>query len=522
VTPIITTTRAAWTFTVGRRGQEDRAKRAVYRHAAVLVLSALLSLYAGRWTLTVWPVLVVSLAVHRTWVYVRDWKLNRHVVTPAVSVLSPVIAKSSPSGQGLVRLDVPRGFRDNEDSKIVVHLPMDWTPAKADMSALSTLLGQRLNTDSLTASWTLRGRKPHVTFAMPPKPPDTLGFTDMLTAADSCPDTQLVCGQGTRGQVCTFDLSLESPHLLLGAGSGAGKSEFLAWLVGQFMRRGYGVLVLDAKFISHMWLRRVPGVLYAAESAELHEALTWLDGELLRRARFVSAGGDPAALTPLVAVLEEMNGAANRLRRHWKDELGGKGASPALTALGNLANMGRELRVHILMAGQSMTARAVGGPEARESFGGRALARATANQWKMLAPQIKPAPVKSAAPGRWHLVVQDTVKEFQVPFVDIKSEPGRLIEWATGGTSIPDVPAMMMGVGGGGRIAHPASSEPPTPHGVTLRDYAGSRPGVELGTLLRWRERRDDFPAPVADGERGSKLYDPADLDLFVLTRAGG
>lgn len=518
MTPLITTTtRAAWTFTTGRRGQDNRFKRALYRHAAVLSLSALVSLYAGRWTLSVWPVLVVSLAGHRTWTFVRDWKLNRHVITPAVSVLSPVIAKSSPTGQGLVHLDVPRNFRDNEEARVVLHLPMDWTPGKTDMSHVSTLLGQRLNTDNLSAAWTLHGRKPYAVFSMPPKPPDAVSFPDMLAAADACPDTSLVMGQGTRGQVVLFSLSQEAPHALINAQSGSGKSELLAWLVGQFMRRGYGVLVFDAKFVSHMWLRRVPGVLYAAEAEELHDALMWLDGELLRRARHVSSGGDPGSLVPLVVVLEEMNGATNRLRSYWKDECGGKGMSPALTALGNLANMGREMRVHILMAGQSLTAKSTGGPEGRESFGGRVFGKATTNAWRMLAPQIK-RPPSSPGNGRWHLVVGDLLKTFQAPFVDIKGEPARLIAWATGGAAVPDVPAMMLGI----ESATTQNEETPRPgvvDGVSLRDYAASR-GLGLTQLRNWRNSSPEtFPPPVGEGPNRTALYDAADLDLFCLTR---
>lgn len=505
----------------GQRGQERRVRRVLYRNAAILAVSAA----TVPWTTGYAPLLYLSavavLTGARTYGYVRNWTLRRHVIAPAVAVLDPVIRKHSPSGQGLVRLDVPRDFRDREGADILVHLPMDWIADKADMAKVSTLLTQRLSADELVATWSLAGRKPHVRYAMPAKPPVSVDFVAMAASVDTLPADKLAMGAGTRGQTVTMDLAMESPHALLGAGSGAGKSELLAWLVGQFMRKGYGVLCLDAKFVSHMWLRRIPGVLYAAESAELHDALLWLDSELLRRARFVSSGGDPDTLVPLVAVLEEMNGATNRLRTYWKDECGGKGMSPALTALANLSAMGREMRLHILMAGQSATAKASGGAESRESFGARALARATANQWRMLAPQIKPAPLKRSAPGRWHLVVGDTLKEFQAPFCNIKQEIPRLIEWATGGAPVPDVPAMMVGGGGSGNVRM-TSSAPPTPHGIGLREYVELyHPELELTTLIRWRERRSDFPEPVGSGERGVKLYARDDLDLFVLARVG-
>lgn len=500
---------------------EHRVRTIVYRNAGILAMSAAVIPWTTRWMPAIYLMSVAMLIVGRAYGYVRNWTLRRHVIAPLTAVLDPVVRKNSPSGQGLVHVDIPRDFRDREGADIIVRVPMDWTADKADIERVSTIMRQRLAADELVATWTLAGRKPYGKFTMPAKPPAAVDFEAMAAATADMSDAQLLMGAGTRGQLVTFDLAMESPHLILGAGSGAGKSELLAWLVAQFMRRGYGVLVLDAKFVSHMWLRRIPGVLYAAEAEELHEALLWLDGELLRRSRFVASGGDPDTLTPLVAVLEEMNGATNRLRVYWKNECGGKGMSPALTALANLSAMGREMRVHILMAGQSATAKASGGAESRESFGARALARATANQWRMLAPQIKPAPLKKNKPGRWHLVIQDSLKEFQAPLCDIKNKAERLIEWATGGAPVPDVPAMVWG-GGGGAIARTPSSEAPTPQGIGLREYVEQyHPEIELATMIRWRERRSDFPAPVATGERGRSLYDRTDLDLFVLARVG-
>jgi hypothetical protein len=224
--------------------------------------------------------------------------------------------------------------------------------------------------------------------------------------------------------------------------------------------------------------------------------------------------------------MEEINGASNRLRAYWRSikVTGDPAMSPALTALGNLSSMGRELRMHILMAGQSVTAKASGGAENRENFGGRALARATSNQWRMLAPQIKPAPVVRQASGRWHIVVGDTLREFQAPFMDLKEKktPGavaRLIDWATGGMPGWDVPAAMLaGGGGGGENVRTPSSEPPTPEGVSLRLYADEA-GLDVARLVRWRERRGDFPVEVALGARGVKLYERDHLRAYVRAR---
>jgi hypothetical protein len=477
-----------------------------------------------------WPVAtlvsVSALVAVAIWPLVAMAKTRRFrmaTVEPVAKAVAKVVGHPVATGRGHGRVAIPRDFRDNPLAKIRVQLPEAWAPEPGDMARLVRVVGMKLATDTLEPTWRLSGDRPYVELAMPPAPPGLVRFADAVAMLEGLADDEVLMGLGPRSALETFSLALESPHLLIGGGSGAGKSELLAWIVGQFMRRGYGVVVLDAKFISHMWLRRVPGVQYAAESEELHDTLLWLDQELLRRARFVASGGDPATLVPLVALLEEMNGATNRLRAYWKGELEGKGMSPAITALGNLSSMGRELRMHILMAGQSMTAKAVGGPENRENFGGRALARATAAQWRILAPQIKPVPAARKVPGRWHLVVGDVLKEFQVPFCDLKNESARLIEWATSGGPVPDVPAMMAGLSS--QVPTSANTKIPagtTALGVSLSAYVAQRPGLTLAQLQKWSQRHADaFPGAVGTGEKNAKLYRPEDLDLFVLLRQG-
>ena len=496
---------------------DTRVRTMAKRNAGVLLLLAAAWPWAGWWPLLAYVSVSAAMSGHRAVRYVATWTFRRHVHQPMAIVLNNAIRARTPSKSGLVHVDIPKNFRDRESADIRVHVPMDWPATKEDMATIHRLLEQRLSVSGTVATWTLTGRKPYGHFTMPAKPPKSVDMADMLSAVDMAADTDLVMGAGPAGQTVTFDLTADSPHLLINAQSMAGKSELLAWLVAQFMRRGYGVACLDAKFVSHMWLRRIPGVLYAAESEELHEALLWLDGELLRRARFVSSGGDPALLVPLVAVLEEMTSATNRLRSYWKS-IEGKGMSPALTALANLANMGREMRVHILLAGQSVTAKVTGGPEGRESFGGRVMGKATGNAWRMLT-SIRPIPKHAGMPGRWHLVVGDALKEFQAPFCDIKKQEARLIEWATGGEPVPDVPAMMLGQSATTENARNARSE--AVDALSLREFANSR-SIGLTQLRNWRNANaETFPEPVAEGPNRTALYDPSSLDLFVLARTG-
>lgn len=462
-----------------------------------------------------------TLAAKELHKYLKVRQFRRQVVEPVAIGVSAVMRKGHVKGQGWRWVTVPVDFRDNGDAVVHVQLPLDWLSEDGDKKRLVDTVSARLNLEDMSASWHFEQGQAWVDLRVPPKPPKRVDFPAMWDAMDAADEVDVLLGLGARDKPVSFSLALDSPHLLIAGGSGAGKSELLAGIVGQMMRRGFGVVVLDAKFTSHMWLRKVPGVLYASEPEELHDALVWLDAELTRRARFVSSGGDPVELVPLVVLAEEMNGASNRLRSYWSS-IKGPGdpmMSPALTALVNLSSMGREMRMHVLMAGQSLTAKAVGGPENRENFGGRCFARATAAQWRMLAPQIKPAPVKRQQPGRWHIVVGDVVREYQAPFVNLKEQEPRLIEWSTGGQPIPDVVNMML-MGGGGTTARPSNttSEVVTPDGISLRQYADEA-GLDLQRLTRWRERRSDFPSEVSMGANRTKLYDRDHLRAYVRER---
>jgi hypothetical protein len=470
---------------------------------------------------------VATLAAREADKWRRTRRFRRQVVEPVATGLAAVLRVAKADGQGHTWVDVPQDFRDNELAKITVQLPPQWIGEDGDKARLSSVVASRLNLAEVSSSWTWTDGRHVATFGVPPKPPSRVSFADALAILDSLKDTELAMGLGLRGLAEVFSLALESPHLLIAGGSGAGKSVLLAFLVGQLMRRGYGVVVMDAKFLSHMWLRRVPGVLYCSEAEELHEALLWLEGEMFRRAR-AAAKGDTSAFQPLVVLMEEMAGATNRLRQHWGSIKGPGDAqqSPAITAMVNLSSMGRELKMHVLMAGQSLTAKTVGGPENRENFAGRALARATAAQWRMLAPQIKPAPTKRQAPGRWHLVVGDTLREFQAPFIDLKDEEdpqstARLIEWATGGAPMPDVPAMLAAwePEGGATTWYDdsPSSEAVTPAGVSLRQFSDEQ-GLNLATVRKWADRQD-FPSEVGIGANRTRLYDRDHLKDYVRAR---
>jgi hypothetical protein len=147
----------------------------------------------------------------------------------------------------------------------------------------------------------------------------------------------------------------------------------------------------------------------------------------------------------VLILLEEINATMKQLARYWGTirESGDPKISPAVDALNEILYMGRQLRMHVLLLAQSATARALGGPEVREQFATRILARYSMNAWRMLAPEVHPAPKSTKHPGRAQVVIGGTARETQVLFfTDAEAR-----EWATTGRSAtparkrPAVPA---------------------------------------------------------------------------------
>jgi hypothetical protein len=149
----------------------------------------------------------------------------------------------------------------------------------------------------------------------------------------------------------------------------------------------------------------VPGVRYFRGIGEIHAALLELGKEGRRRnVAFDDIDiDDPAPQFPrLVVICEELNATMSMLKLYWHNnrEPGDQPTSPAIVALGQLLFMGRAVRIHVLAVAQLATAKDLGGPEQRENYAVRILARYTANAWKMLVPECTYTPSTRHPAGR--------------------------------------------------------------------------------------------------------------------------
>jgi hypothetical protein len=193
--------------------------------------------------------------------------------------------------------------------------------------------------------------------------------------------------------------------------------------------------VLDFKRHSHRWARGLPQVNYCREIEEIHDELVRLGAEGHRRNYIVDTQEDPQVGPRTVIILEEVNATIGKLKRFWaavrtKDD---PKESPALDALREILFMGRAVQMHVLAVAQSATVHALGGPEMRECFATRILARYTVNAWKMLVPEVHPVPRSTRHIGRAQVVLGGYAIETQVLFFS----DAEAREWASTGIVAP-------------------------------------------------------------------------------------
>jgi hypothetical protein len=369
-----------------------------------------------------------------------------------------------------------------------------------------------------------------------------------------CKPDELLIGIGKNEEPIRASLGTDSPHIAISMGTGAGKSNVAGFILLQRLIRGDIGQSLDAKRrLSYPWLLKdgdrnivqLPNIAYAWTTVQLHDSMRWLSKELDRRGDVAFAGMDTRGKVHanvgarLFSIAEELNLAVPRLKAHWSEnrEKGDPAKSPAFTGLGETAFAGRQVRMHLILVGQMLTAEATGSRDSsvKENCGIKLLARYGPKGWRIMAEDI-PMPPPPTALGRVQVVTAGQAREAQVPEMD-------------------EVLARQMVLDGIiSPLPYDMPCQPPRPETVTgqpelespsdlgLKPVSvspelgpgGQRPvslseAVRLGILqpattlaalrmARHRRARTDFPEAVT--QRGAEqLFDPVELSNWDAAR---
>jgi ATP:corrinoid adenosyltransferase len=365
---------------------------------------------------------------------------------------------------------------------------------------VSSIINSKIPVSDLVESWHQVGPKVTARWVVRKRPPSTVGYDLVLEHMAHLKEWEFYIGQGAGNRPVVISLKDDSPHIAVSAGTGAGKSVLAMLIAVQILARGGEVLILDRKG-SHRWALGMEGVDYCTKAHQMHEALIKSAAEADQRnddALHEEEDWDPGKRK--LVICEELNATIGQLNNYWAEirEKSDPKKSPAVSALADLLFMGRSAKYNVLAIAQMLTARAIGGPEARENFGVRCLARYTSNNWKMLVPEAA-MPRSSRTLGRWQVVIGGQATEVQVAF--LTNAQAR----ALGNPRKDPDSALGSNVPGDGDM-------------MTLRD------AIDAGVLpwsyeaAKKRLQRDVGNPPSSRGKRANAdLYARADLAAWVV-----
>lgn len=398
----------------------------------------------------------------------------------------------------------------------------------------------KLGLKDVLTNWPDEGRHRYCEFIRQEPVPAKVPFRSVkdLIEAEST-DSRVLLGLTRGGEPVWVDLDKKSPHILMSAGTGSGKTVALAGITAQLMFHDADVVVLDYKELSHIWLRDLAGVRYAREIGEIHDTALWLGEEMMRRKRAWRditlddmENGRAPRFKRLVIVCEEWSSTTDELRDYWTDIRASSDPrrSPAIKAMSQVLNMGRALRMNVLMVAQRAEANAVGTGAMREQFPCKILIdRFSPQTWNILASDCGPPRPGTSHAGRAQVCLGSVATEVQLMFITERQAQNWVIDKRGMQPRVPHVP-------------HPTDMLSP---GETVRDadgYGTTELDAGVPAVSLWEAAKNTGVGVVAmnyealkksaqrDRAKGlfpeyvdkvRKRYDPRDLQRWENERSG-
>lgn len=490
------------------------------------------------------------------WFAVRE--LRRTYVYPAAAVLSRVSGVKISNREALDMIELPEGFGEFSEETgarpVRVYLPEVALDA-AMKKRIAENVGARLGLPEAVARWTESGVPRRFVELSPMALPSKVTLADLMDALLATDIDHPIVGTQTNGLPAYMDFRNDSPHTLGSAGSGAGKSTLYKFIAMQRMRRGAYAIFLDFKKWSHLrWAGRITDgrVRIEDEVPVIHDLLVRVLDELMWRKSFnLDQEGELNSLPRMDVYVEEINTLMPLLSDYWtayvaqrkqeartalrrakesEDEglieeaeemlaaaMGLPKKSPARQALEYGVNLGREFGIHFHFIGQSMSAKAAGGRDTRESFRTRMLARWDAKTWKMLADGIPFIACPSGEVGIWAHVHGSEVEIVRVPYVPDEDAVRFVLEGVRPSRPMfHDDPSPVLDAS---PVASVLSGTEPLSKIVGLLPAKADGSRLSLAGL-RTAAKRSGFPAPANEpGPGEALLYVPEEVIAWFRDR---
>jgi DNA-directed RNA polymerase subunit RPC12/RpoP len=195
--------------------------------------------------------------------------------------------------------------------------------------------------------------------AAPFELPDRFPYDALGLSVDQVP-----IGVRADGSPVIADLTSESPHVLVSASTGWGKTSVLGVLVAHVAAGGGLVDICDPKRVGFTNFRGLPNVRLHVEVGDMIGAVAQFKAEMDERYRQLERGVSVEGLPLRLLVLDEMGSFRGQVRQRWT----GKGQPPTFDQVQSILWQGRAARCHVVVAAQQANANVLGSSDCRDQF----------------------------------------------------------------------------------------------------------------------------------------------------------
>lgn len=292
----------------------------------------------------------------------------------------PEIVRISDVLSGILPGVSPRTMQRDVETKAIKEIVFTWPTSATErvgristQRRLLTALRDAFNDETLTLRLDMSNATASVTPITPL--PDAI---DHPPRSKNAP-MKVAFGQFRDGTPCIWDLDAPLPHVLIVGGTGGGKTVLLLSILtalpvdrparAESQNGGIEIWPIDPKRLGLFNLDRIPGARRSAtrEEAIVDYILTVKDKMDARYAYLEEHGPHlRETLDPIVLVIDEGEEMNEILTSWWKSGEGKEdwkerfdlekaptgSTHPAMNALGSILRLGREARVHVILASQ--------------------------------------------------------------------------------------------------------------------------------------------------------------------------